>query len=305
MFLLSLLLVTWTISIMGGVIMVFFSSILARRFMLQQASFVVASFHPDPDSIRSVDVTVAVRGLGTTLSKKVKLISFLREKASRGDLREALDSCREIGNEMARIRRSPICFLDIRYKMGSFWRTDHKVHRCLYPIYSFSDFVHYPPTPCSWASWWWWRQVASSSSHKGMESAILTLRSTNAAGHSMQMACHVTPRMKQLEGPFGDFHGQSNAGFQLRKHILRVVLMPDIAMLIRAMEGGGGGGGGEEERSSSSSAEAASTAEAASSSASAAALDASTNSLKSLYLRPSASLRLHIKSDHRNKIIVL
>jgi hypothetical protein len=283
MFFLLFLLVIWTVSIVGGVVVASVPRIFASRFTLHRAYFVVASFHHTPESLRRVDVSHEMRELGRSPTK-LKFMPFLQTKAMRGDLREALDTCRESASEGARVRRSPMCFLDVTYTVGWAWRKRTKVHRCLFPIYSFSDYVHYPPT-CPWLHWG--RPAASAS---GVESAVLTLRSSAAEGHSSQLSCNVTARVQTLKGPSGDFHCNSAEGYQLRKHILRVVLLPDILVLSKALEG------------SEESAGPMGTGSTGSGSAG----EASTNSLKSLVLRPAVSVRLHVKlGANRTEVMVL
>lgn len=281
MFLLLFLLVIWTVSVVGGLVVVAVPRLCVRHFTLHRAYFVVASVHHVPESWRRVDVTHEVRALGRSPTR-LKVMPFLHTKALRGDLREALDACREsarANSEGSRVRRSPMCFLDVTYSVGWWWRRRQiEVHRCLYPIYSFSDYVHFPPT-CPWLHWQWSRPVVS-----GVESAVLTLRSSGGEGHSSQLSCNVTTRVQTLKGPSGDFHCDSTVGYQLRKHILRVVLMPDISVLTKALE----------DETSSSSLSTPTTAEA------------STNSLKSLALRPAVAVRLHVKlSSNRTEVMVL
>lgn len=280
MFLLSFFLALWTIS--GGSVFVamWLTDVLVGRFVLKRASLVVAGagLHHDPSSLRRVDVTQEMRDLGRCMTR-LQLMQYLCDKALRGDLREALDTCREISIERSRVRRTPMCFLDVEYTIRQLFHKPMQVHRCLYPIYSFSDYVQYPPSlPCS--PW------GHSPMLRGMDSAILTLRSAQNNGRSVHLSCHVTSRLRKLEGPFGDFHCESTAGYQLRKHILRVVLNPEISELMKAVD----------EDSSSSGSESTTDAD----------VDASTNSLKSLSQHPSVSVRLQVKlAAQRTEVMVL
>lgn len=269
MILLLFLLLIWSLLIVTS----FLAAWGGRRYTLKRAHFVVVGSPYDYDSLRRVDVTLAIRRLGE-MSKKVKLIPYLQSTACRGDLREALDRCRDVeSRNEPQVRRTPLCFLDVEYSMMAWawaWAWffgSTSVYRCLYPVYSFGDYVSYPPlSPCL---------LYPRSCSLGMESASLTLR---LADGSRQVGCNVTSRMSSLAGPLGDFHCHSAAGYQLRKHILRVVLMPDVWALSKALE--------DDSPSPSS--------------------DCSSNSLKSMALRPSMSIRFQIKlADKRLEVMGL
>lgn len=273
MFVLSFLLLLWMVSVAGGCVVGWLAYVLAGRFVLKQAHLVVAGvgYH----SVR-VNVSQEMRELGGS-PRKVQLLSFLRAKALRGDLRAALDACwgRAIEGP-PHVQQAPVCFLDVQYTVRFLWVHPVHVHRCLYPIYSVRDHVQYPPT--------FPRLLWKRSPTLGVESAILTLRCTHGGGRSVHLSCCVTSRLRTLHGPREDFHCESTVGYQLRRHILRVVLMPDISELVNAVP------------------DLAEHAPAAAASPEA----NSTDSLKSLSQRPSVSLRLQVKlATQRTEVMVL
>lgn len=224
MFLFSLVSFLWIL----GVFAVFMTSIMHRlwgqTFVLKSAEIVVCNMVQEPGTMmHAVDVMKEMMLLQTKRPVKVKVLSHIMSLAFRGDLRQALACCNAGHQGNPRVRKSPICFLDIRYTTNN---TRAQTYRCLYPLYSFSDYVYYPPK-CTWSSW-------KPNRPSAMKSAILTLRYDGE--RTRQLSCNVLDRLRGLEGPFGDFHRKSQSGYQLRKHILRIVLMSDIKALAESCD---------------------------------------------------------------------
>lgn len=274
MFLLSFIALIWALSFVWRVLAIWLLSVVGDGFTLRDAELVVVSTSQEPGSVHAVDITQEMLTLQRQRGRKrLDLMPSLMGVAFRGDLRDTLVRCYASSDATAQVRRVPMCFLDIRYTVKSPWRIFSQeappVHRCLYPIYSFSDYVYYPPK-CP--------LVPLARPHTTMTSAILTLRYVGEM--TRQLSCNVTERMRLLEGPMGDFHRDNHAGYQLRKHILRVVLMPDVRALMDALD--------REEIPANR--------------------DASSNSLKSLgrTSRPPVSIRLQVRmSNHRTEVMSL
>ena len=226
MFILSLFLTLWTLAVLAAAIMSCLAVWVGFRFELRQAEILVAN----ASTVHAVDVTREMLLLLASEPRKVQLLPQLMTIVLRADLREALATCETSpGDPLHRVRRAPLCFLDVRYAvlpgflLALAGRKPSRTHRCLYPIYSFQDYICYPPK-CD--GLWRAQEGASASS---VLNAILTLRYEGEA--TKQLSCKVTDRIRLLEGPKGDFHRGNHPGYQLRKHILRAVLMPDIRTL--------------------------------------------------------------------------
>lgn len=226
MFLLSLLAFLWMFSVFVAFVTSTVHTLWGQTFVLKSAEIVVCNAVQEPDTMmHAVDVMKEMMLLQTRRPVKLKLLSHMMSVAFRGDLRQTLTRCNEAGHQgNPRVRKSPICFLDIRYATNKTSST--QTYRCLYPLYSFSDYVYYPPK-CTWSSW-------KPNHPSWMKSAVLTLRYDGES--TRQLSCNVLDRLRGLEGPFGDFHRKSQSGYQLRKHILRIVLMSDIKALAESFE---------------------------------------------------------------------
>lgn len=232
MFLLSFIALIWILSVLARVLAASLVLVFGDGFRLRNAELVVANTAQEPGSLHSIDITREMVTLRRQHGcRRLELMPGLMRVAFRGDLRDTLVRCYANSDvERSRVQRSPMCFLDIHYTVNAPWRfwkrSQGPMYRCLYPIYSFSDYVYYPPR-CPWA-------VPTTRSTTAITSAILTLRYTGEM--TRQLSCNVTEQVRLLEGPLGDFHRESHAGYQLRKQILRVVLMPDIRELMDALD---------------------------------------------------------------------
>jgi len=174
-----------------------------------------------------VDVTQEMRKI-PHLHRKTPVLSRLLSLATNDELRNALAShtgAARTGSD-PRIRKAPLCYLDIRYTrcplrhMGNYAST---LYRYLHPIYAVTDKMQYPPK-CTMA-------VRSMALQHDFPVALATLTLRCDGESTQHLSCNVTDRIKGLEGPLGDFHRPSRSGYQLRKQILRVVLVPDILAL--------------------------------------------------------------------------
>lgn len=247
MFLLSIVTFVWTLFFVGA----WFLSLLlwGDVFVLKSAEIVVC--HHDGGlrteepggTMHAIDVMKEMMLLPTRKPVRVKLLSRIMNLAFRGDLRSVLGRYGTTVSPNPRIRKAPLCFLDIRYTTSK-GPDPSKTYRCLYPIYSLKDYVYYPPKPTpslasssstssstsslSTSS----SSTTSSSSSSKIASAVLTLRYNGDMAR--QVSCKVTEHIRALEGPFGDFHRFS--GYQLQRPILKVVLMQDINALARSVE---------------------------------------------------------------------
>jgi len=232
MFLLSLVTFVWTLTIIGSVVVSYVNSWWLYSFVLQSAQIVVLNDVTSQGGLTKIDVTREMRMLpectvGRTLSVLPRLLSLAKTK----DLKDALASHVSMPTVPdPRVQKSPLCYLDIQYTRSPLRRkTDlvSKVYRYLYPIYAVSDRICYPPK-CTLSA------RAAATEAGAVSSAMLTLRYDGAS--TRQLSCNVTDRVKGLEGPCGDFHRHSQSGYQLRKHIMRVVLMSDIMALMDTLE---------------------------------------------------------------------
>ena len=232
MFLLSLVTFVWTLTILGSVVVSYVDSWWRYSFVLQSAQIVVLNNVPSQGGLTKVDVTREMRMLPErTGGRKLSILPRLLSLAKTKDLEDALASHTTIPTASdPRIRKSPLCYLDIQYTRSPLRKKADlvsPVYRYLYPIYAVSDRMYYPPK-CTLSA------RAATPGAGAMSSAMLTLRYDGAS--TRQLSCNVTDRVKGLEGPCGDFHRHSQSGYQLRKHIMRVVLMSDIMALKDTLE---------------------------------------------------------------------
>lgn len=107
-----------------------------------------------------------------------------------------------------------LCFIRVQYTY------DDEPFTCLYPIYTITDVVAYPPQPL----------FRVENNDIVVTKAILSLKTGQCSA-----SCDMTLTVKSLQGPLGDFHVSSGAGFQLRKRLLAAHMASDIARLIHIM----------------------------------------------------------------------
>jgi hypothetical protein len=231
MFLLLLACFAWTASLLVSTVVACCARwAAASRFRLKSAELLVVGSGTQQG--HAVDVTQEVRAMPRT--GRLDVLPRLMRSALRGDVRDALARCDKTTTRQALrrlVRRVPMCYLDVRYKVGSWcsWRRPaDRVFRCLYPIYAFDDFIVYPP-----------RCPANPRADSSLVSATLTLRHKPSPGTgsvaTRQVSCQVTDSIVQLAGPYGDFHRHNNVSYQLRRHILQAVLRPEIWALTRTL----------------------------------------------------------------------
>ena len=221
MFLLSIVAFLWTVSAVGVTLVSWVCGWWKEsRFLLERAE--IAIVDPTHESgvgcVYRVDVTKDMQRITQTSSRKVVLLPRLLNGRA-GLMRRLSERCTSPGPSDPRRKKAPICFLDV-------WYTYHQsedTYRCLYPLYSMSTKITYPPHPIES------RKLAAAWTDSAVASALLTLRSDGES--TRRLSCDVTDRIKRLQGPRGDFHRHSQSGYQLQKHILNVVLMPDIQAL--------------------------------------------------------------------------
>ena len=233
MFLLLLACFAWTASVLVAVVAAWANRwAAARRFRLKSAELLVVGAGATQQQ-HAVDVTQEM--LAMSCGHRLDVLPRLMRSALRGDVRDALARCHRLAERQAsrHVRRLPMCYLDVSYSVDTrgWWQVPAPTsapvpaYRCLYPIYSFNDFIVYPP-----------RCPAKPRGHRQLVSATLTLRQPHAVTTATrQLSCQVTDTIAQLAGPCGDFHRHDHPGYQLRKHILQAVLRPDIKMLTRLL----------------------------------------------------------------------
>jgi hypothetical protein len=232
MFIFSLVTFAWTLAILGSVLVSYIDSWWRYSFVLQSAHIVVLNNVPSQGGLTKVDVTREMRMLPQrTVGRKLSILPRILSLAKTTDLQDALASQATTPTASdPRIRKSPLCYLDIQYTRSPLRKKEDlvsTVYRYLYPIYAMSDRMCYPPK-CTLSA------RAAAPKAGAMSSAMLTLRYDGAS--TRQLSCNVTDRVKGLEGPCGDFHRHSQSGYQLRRHIMRVVLMSDIMALKDTLE---------------------------------------------------------------------
>lgn len=298
MFLLALCLLAWSLSVLLVACASWLLSLFLRfHFHLYRAEILIVEPHNESCRIKAVDVTEEMRMLGKdgptsrlsvlpSLAKaaphKVSDLAVFRNRTFRGREPPAAGA----GNRRRRRRpacATPLCFVDIRYTaqpnrlLGLLVRDGgyNGSYRCLYPLYSYTDAIAYPPLrSCEW------RTNKKSSS---ISNAVLTMRLQGRP--TSQLFCNVTDRLRPLEGPLHDFHRTSHPGYQLRKHILRAVLGSDIQALHDSARVDGGFGLDPATTAAASSTSTASSSTSSSSTSS----TSSSSSLISSPERPSAA----------------
>jgi hypothetical protein len=243
MFLLSLCLAAWSLFVLMATIVTWLLSLVVQdHFHLCCAEIVDTSLHDNSDNdslrdsflVKAVDITNEMLALSRTRteSENRPLLPRLSKVARTSEVVAMLEKLRELYHERGRGRVTPACFVDIKYTVTSTilslsMGTHAREHRCLYPIYTYSDVVPFPPVP---------NRAWSPSLHKRsfMSNAVLTMRFHGQP--SYQLFCNVTDQLRPLEGPLKDFHRTSYAGYQLRKHVLRAALRSDIKALHDSMK---------------------------------------------------------------------
>lgn len=239
MFILSVVTFVWTLSVFGGVVASYVGGWWRRNdILLRSAHLVVLRGSGEPAGVRKVDVTREMRMLHEEglCTHKMSLLPRLLKVATSRDIQDTLASYSPPAAALRPLKKTPMCFLDVKYSRNSqAWRRLRTqrvptVYRCLYPIYGKSDRIVYPPR------WTVASNPLPSAADKAagtMASATLTLRHDGASVR--QWSCNVTDQVNGLEGPDGDFHRHASSGYQLRKHILKAVLMPDILALMDSL----------------------------------------------------------------------
>jgi hypothetical protein len=233
MFLLSLCLFAWTLAVLlAATLSWLLSPFLCYHFRLCRAEILVVAACRDAFDVKSSDVTQPLLALGLRRTRRVALLPMLMGAASRDDDTTAiLTKCRDMETVVADRRgcATPVCFVDVRYTarpcflLGLLGRPCRGLYRCLYPIYSFSDKITFPPL-CGSV----WNRTSGKES--SVSNAVLTMR-VRGKPTSRQLFCNVTNQLRLLEGPLKDFHRETYPGYQLRRHILRAVLISDIQAL--------------------------------------------------------------------------
>lgn len=131
--------------------------------------FVLKSAKIEPvGTMHYVDVWNELSLLPTKTQVRVKILAHMMTLAFHPELRDVLSRCHQgTVSSDPRVQKSPMCFLDIHYIMS---KHPSKTCRCVYPLYSFKDFVYYPPkpkptpnptllpSPSSLSSSWWSRK---------------------------------------------------------------------------------------------------------------------------------------------------
>ena len=237
MFLLYLVTLMWTIFFIGQ----WFLFVLTNdMFVLKSAKIVVCGTTEE-----SVDVWNELALLPTKTPVRMKIMAHIMALAFRPDLRDVLSRCSNQGTVSSdpRVQKSPMCFLDIHYTMNNSTTT----YRCIYPVYSFKEYVFYPPKPRPTLSFSSSLSSSLSSfsplsqamyppekSRPRMVSAVLTIRHDRGDSRR-QVSMHVTDRVREMEGPFGNFH-HGHYGKHVKRKILRVALMPEIQSLTNSLK---------------------------------------------------------------------
>lgn len=247
MFFLSLVVFLWTLSVFCATFLSWLNEWWKdSQFVLQRAEIVLVNDAHEAtpvERVSRVDVTQDLQPLTQKSARKWVLLPRLL--TGRPELADRLvqRSLSPVSSD-PRMKKAPLCFLDIRYTYA--WSSDHTTYRCLYPLTSMMTKITYPPHGSVSA-------LPSSWSDSALASAMLTLRCAGEGGSSRRLSCDVTERLKVLAGPRGDYHRHSQAAYQLQKHILKVVLMPDIEALQHVLEEDDGDAGVLVEASSSNS----------------------------------------------------
>ena len=227
MFILSFLSLVWTMWYFSALVVGYVGTWWRYAFVLHSAHIVVLNNLHSNTGICMVDVTREMRKF-PHLHRKTPVLSRLLSLATNDELRNALASHKaaaRIGSD-PRIRKAPLCYLDIRYTqcpLRHIGNNASPLYRYLYPIYAVTDKMQYPPK-CTLA-------VRSAALQDAFPVALATLTVRYDGESTRHLSCNVTDRIKGLEGPLGDFHRPSRSGYQLRKQILRVVLVSDILAL--------------------------------------------------------------------------
>lgn len=238
MILLSFISLAWAVSVLSTIFYSWVCVCWGNKFKLKRACLVIVHDAGESEEYQSVDITREMLYLhrdGGMVQDLDVLPRLTILEPPRSEVKEALRAChaRNQSNREDGSRKSPLCFLDVTYTMNSSvwsfwprgWLRNQREFRCLYPIYDFFDEVSYPPK-CTWVS-----------RESSLVSAILSIRLDQPHGisSSKRCSCHVTDRIRLLEGPLGDFHRRTSMGYHLRKHILKVVLMSDIRALAESL----------------------------------------------------------------------
>jgi len=158
-----------------------------------------------------IDVVHEMRKIPHNLRGKAPVLQHLLDMITNDGIHKALQGAAPTNHPQT----APLCYIDITYTCPATWGRDKSpaIYRHVYAIDRISSRIQYPP------------MYKAPSMARSIKSATLIFR--NCASTT---AFSVKHRLLPLGGQMGDFHHRSE--YQLRKHVLEVVLEPEIATLM-------------------------------------------------------------------------
>lgn len=203
MFILSFFSWVWTISMISGLF-----------FAWRSAAIVLKTAHIVVGRTR-IDVFDEMRKIPLNQRSKAPVLQHLLDMVTCEDIHKALQRVTPTTHNQTQTT-TPLCYIDITYTCPPTWWWRDKspaIYRHVYAIDQISSRIRYPPT------------YKTPSITRSIKSATLIFR--NCASTT---AVSVKHRLLPLGGQMGDYHHRSE--YQLRKHVLEVVLEPEIATLM-------------------------------------------------------------------------